>query len=137
VSLDLTGITQPEGIVFDPFAGTFGTLVVIDRGTKDLYELEPGGGVLRKIDVSFPPGARPTGVTIAPGSSNPVLRNYYVTDRGVVREDDGRVFETSRSRPATPRPSSMRARRSRSRGRGRGELDGPSATTAIPTRRAP
>jgi len=93
VSLVGTGITAPEGIVYDPFSGSFGTLVVADRGTRDLYELEPGGGVLRRIDITFPAGTRPSGVTIAPGSSNPVLRNYYVTDRGVLFQNDGRVFE--------------------------------------------
>ncbi len=93
-----TGITAPEGIVFDPLSRDGGSLVVADKGTRDLYELDPAGGLLRRIDVDFPGGVRPSGVTIAPGSANPVLRNYYVTDRGLdndfdPNENDGRVFE--------------------------------------------
>jgi hypothetical protein len=86
---------DPEGIVFDPF---WNTLVIADRSTRDLYEITPEGGVLRKIDVSFPGGVKPAGVTIAPGSTNPMLRNYYVVDRRVdndldPNENDGRLFE--------------------------------------------
>jgi len=86
---------DPEGIVYDPF---WNTLVIADRATRDLYEITPEGGVLRKIDVDFPSGAKPAGVTIAPGSTNPMLRNYYVVDRRVDNdndpyENDGRIFE--------------------------------------------
>jgi hypothetical protein len=89
------GIDDPEGIVYDPL---WDTLVVADRGTRDLYELTPEGGYLRKIDVNFPGGTRPSGVTIAPGSTNPMLRNYWVTDRRVDNggnpdENDGRIYE--------------------------------------------
>jgi hypothetical protein len=86
---------DPEGIVFDPF---WETLVIADRSTRDLYEITLEGGVLRKIDVNFPSGVKPAGVTIAPGSTNPMLRNYYVVDRrvdndGQPEENDGRLFE--------------------------------------------
>jgi hypothetical protein len=89
------GITDPEGIVYDPF---WNTLVVADRGTRDLYELTPSAGLLRRIDVNFPGGTKPAGVTIAPGTTNPSLRNYYVVDRRVDNdvdpfENDGRLFE--------------------------------------------
>jgi hypothetical protein len=89
------GITDPEGVVYDPF---WNTLVVADRGTRDLYELTPAGGLLRKIDVNFPGNVKPAGVTIAPGTTNPMLRNYYVVDRKVDNdvdpfENDGRLFE--------------------------------------------
>jgi hypothetical protein len=86
---------DPEGIVYDPF---WNTLVIADRATRDLYEITPSGGVLRKIDVNFPSGTKPAGVTIAPGSINPMMRNYYVVDRrvdndGDPEENDGRMFE--------------------------------------------
>lgn len=86
---------DPEGIVYDPF---WNTLVIADRATRDLYEISPTGTVLRKIDVNFPSGTKPAGVTIAPGSINPMLRNYYVVDRrvdndGDPNENDGRMFE--------------------------------------------
>ena len=89
------GINDVEGIVYDPF---WNTLVVADRSTRDLYELTPQGGYLRKIDVNFPGGTKPSGVTIAPGSTNPMLRNYWVTDRrldnnGNPNENDGRIYE--------------------------------------------
>ncbi len=86
---------DPEGIVYDPF---WNTLVLADRKTRDLYEVTPEGGYLRKIDVNFPGGTKPSGVTIAPGSTNPLLRNYWVTDRRVDNnsdpdENDGRIYE--------------------------------------------
>jgi hypothetical protein len=89
------GILDPEGIVYDPF---WNSLVVADRNTRDLYELTPEGGLLRKIDVNFPGSTKPAGVTIAPGSTNPMLRNYYVVDRRLDNDDnpgenDGRLFE--------------------------------------------
>jgi len=89
------GILDPEGIVHDPFWNTF---VVADRTTRALYELTPEGGLLRKIAVNFPGGSKISGVTIAPGSTNPSLRNYYVTDRGVDNNldpfaIDGRIYE--------------------------------------------
>ncbi|HEX6864093.1 MAG TPA: hypothetical protein VF414_14790, partial [Thermoanaerobaculia bacterium] len=95
ISLAGTPITHPRGIVYDPFKDT---LVIADRGTRDLYELSPAGVVLRKIDVNFPGGAVLSGVTIAPGSNNPTLRNYWVTDSAVDNgpqpfENDGRLFE--------------------------------------------
>jgi hypothetical protein len=98
VSLVGSGITVPEGIVYDPLSRVGGSLVVADKGTRDLYEFTPGGGLLRKIDVNFPASVRPSGVTIAPGSANALLRNYYVTDRGQDNdfnplENDGRLFE--------------------------------------------
>ena len=95
ISLLGTPITAPRGIVYDPFANS---LVIADRGTIDLYELTTAGVVLRKIDVNFPPSARLSGVAIAPGSNNPALRNYWVTDSRVDNgpdplENDGRLFE--------------------------------------------
>ena len=89
------GILDPEGIVYDPF---WNTLVLADRRGRDLYELTPEGGLLRKIDVNFPGGSKISGVTIAPGSTNPALRNYWVTDRRVDNlthpfENDGRIYE--------------------------------------------
>jgi hypothetical protein len=93
--LAVHGILDPEGIVYDPF---WDTLVVADRRGQELYELTPNGGLLRKIDVNFPAGSKPSGVAIAPGSTNPSLRNYYVTDRRVDNNDDpfendGRIYE--------------------------------------------
>jgi hypothetical protein len=95
MSVAAFGLTDPEGIVYDPF---WNTLVLADRGTRDLYELTPDGNFLRKIDVNFPSDMKPSGVTIAPGSTNPALRNYFVTDRHVDNdfdptENDGRIFE--------------------------------------------
>jgi hypothetical protein len=89
------GIEDPEGIVYDPF---WDTLIVADRSSRDLWELTPGGALLRRIDVDFPGGVKISGVTIAPGSTNPQLRNYWVTDRRVDNgedpfENDGRIYE--------------------------------------------
>lgn len=99
-SLIGTGITAPEGIFFDPESQAGGSLVIADKGTRNLYEFDPAGSLLRIIDVAFPADVRPSGVTIAPGTTNPVLRNYYVTDRGLDNnvdplENDGRIFEVA------------------------------------------
>jgi hypothetical protein len=95
ISLVGTPITAPRGIVYDPFANS---LVIADRNAIDLFELTPEGVLLRTIDVNFPPSARLSGVAIAPGSNNPTLRNYWVTDSQVDNgmdpfENDGRLFE--------------------------------------------
>jgi DNA-binding beta-propeller fold protein YncE len=97
ISLAGTPITAPRGVVYDPFTNS---LVIADRGTNDLYELTPEGVLLRKIDVNFPPNARISGVTIAPGSSNPAQSRYWVTDSVVDNdmdslENDGRLFEVA------------------------------------------
>jgi hypothetical protein len=89
------GIQDPEGIVYDPF---WNTLVVADRRGRALYELTSEGGVLRKIAANFPAGSKISGVTIAPGSTNASLRNYWVTDRRQDNidnplENDGRIYE--------------------------------------------
>jgi hypothetical protein len=89
------GIDDPEGIVYDPF---WDTLVIADRKSDDLFELTPDATLLRRIAVNFPGGARPSGLTIAPGSTNPLLRNYWVTDRRVDNGSDpfenyGRIYE--------------------------------------------
>jgi DNA-binding beta-propeller fold protein YncE len=89
------GIEDPEGIIYDPF---WDTLVVADRRSRDLWEFTPGGALLRRIDVDFPGGVKISGVAIAPGSTNPMLRNYWVTDRRVDNgedpfENDGRIYE--------------------------------------------
>jgi hypothetical protein len=94
-SLDPAEFDRPRGIVYDPF---WNTLVIADRGTGHLHEVAPGGALLRRIDVDFPAGIRLSGVTIAPGSTNPALRNYWVLDSGVDNnfdplENDGRLFE--------------------------------------------
>ena len=93
-----SGITDPEGIVYDPLANT---LVVADRGTRELYELRLSGEemeLLRKIDVNFPTGTRPSGVAIAPAPLNPMRRDYFVSDRRVDNnadpfENDGRIYQ--------------------------------------------
>jgi len=95
-SLAGLGIIDPEGIVYDPF---WNTLVLADRRTRALYEFTPEGNLLRKISPNFPGGSKPSGVAIAPGSTNPALRNYYVTDRRLDNtpelpdENDGRIYE--------------------------------------------
>jgi hypothetical protein len=95
-SLAGLGLLDPEGIVYDPF---WNTLVLVDRRARALFEFTPEGNLLRKITPNFPGGSKPSGVTIAPGSTNPALRNYYVTDRRLDNtpefpdENDGRIYE--------------------------------------------
>lgn len=93
--VDPFGIEDPEGIVYDPF---WDTVVVADRKNESLWEMTPDAMLLRRIDFDLPGGAKPSGLTIAPGSTNANLRNYWITDRAVDNgvdpfENDGRIFE--------------------------------------------
>jgi hypothetical protein len=92
-------ILKPKGIVYDPLENT---LIVADRGTtstnRDLYELSLDGVVLRKIDGTVPGGYKPSGVTLAASTVNPMLRALYVTDNAVDNgvdplENDGKIHQ--------------------------------------------
>jgi len=100
VSLAPLGILLPKGLTYDPIENT---LIIADRGTatanRDLYEITIDGLTkLRKIDGTVPGGYKPSGVTIAPSTLNPMLRALYVTDNGDdnganPEENDGDIHE--------------------------------------------
>ncbi len=88
-------ILKPKGITYDPIQNT---LIVADRENRDLFEFSIDGALLRKIDGTVVGGYKPSGVTIAPSTVNPLLRALFVTDNAVDNgvnplENDGKIHE--------------------------------------------
>jgi hypothetical protein len=88
-------ISKPKGITYDPIENT---LIVADRNNRDMFEFSLDGVLLRKIDGTVPGGYKPSGLTLAPSTVNPMLRALYVTDNAVDNgvdpdENDGKIHE--------------------------------------------
>jgi hypothetical protein len=88
-------ISKPKGITYDPIQNT---LIVADRNNRDMFEFSVDGVLLRKIDGTVPGGYKPSGLTLAPSTVNPMLRALYVTDNAVDNgvdplENDGKIHE--------------------------------------------
>jgi hypothetical protein len=88
-------INKPKGITYDPIQNT---LIVGDRNNRDMFEFSIDGVLLRKIDGTVPGGYKPSGLTLAPSTVNPMLRALYVTDNAVDNdtdpsENDGKIHE--------------------------------------------
>ena len=88
-------IDKPKGITYDPIQNT---LIVADRNNRDMFEFSLDGVLLRKIDGTVPGGYKPSGLTLAPSTVNPMLRALYVTDNAVDNgvdplENDGKIHE--------------------------------------------
>jgi hypothetical protein len=90
------GIVDPEGIGVDTARDT---LVISDRGSRDLFEVSKDGLLVQVADTSTIPGIRsPSGVTLAPASNDPGRTNWWVVDRGIDNdnnpdENDGKIYE--------------------------------------------
>lgn len=101
------GIVDPEGIGVDTARDT---LVISDRGSKDIFEVSKDGLLVQVANTSTIPGIRsPSGVTVAPASNDPARMNWWIVDRGVdnnadPNENDGKIYELSVT-PVDPPPS--------------------------------
>jgi len=89
------GINDAETVEFDPTAGTLYTIG--DNGDA-IVELTPSGAVVSEIDTSQIPFQRPAGLALAPRSTDPSKRSFYVADRGLDNdphptENDGAIYE--------------------------------------------
>jgi DNA-binding beta-propeller fold protein YncE len=90
------GLSDPEGLVFDPVQAT---LYVIDRTRRGpVAELTTDGELIRTIDLETLNLIAPAGIAIAPSSEDRRSRSLYLVDRGVdngrdPNENDGRLFE--------------------------------------------
>ncbi len=96
-SFDTTamGLIDPEGITFNPNSGN---LYIVGEPSGMLFEVTIAGSLVQTIDISAANAANPAGLTIAPSSHNPTVRNIYITARGVDNnsdpsENDGKVYE--------------------------------------------
>lgn len=96
--LEEFGGVDPEGLDVDVANGT---LLVVESTTNGrILELTPGGVLLRVFDTSDASVKTPAGVTVAPGSTDPGRRSFYVVDRARDGQNDGRIHEFSL--PAVP-----------------------------------
>jgi uncharacterized protein YjiK len=89
------GISDPEGIAYDP---SDGSLLVISRSDDVIARITMRGRLIDTIDLSSLGIMRAAGITLAPASDDPSLTDVYIVDRGVdndvdPHEDDGRLIE--------------------------------------------
>ena len=106
------GFNILEGLGYN---GVNGTLLLLSTKMNDKYlgETTTSGALLRAYDLAAYTGlTHREDVTFAPGSQNPAIKNFYITDRGIDNnndrnENDGEVYEISigNSPTATPGPS--------------------------------
>jgi hypothetical protein len=88
------GARDPEGIEYYPGRNT---LLVVDSGSKKVYEVSRQGALLNVINISAAPIIKAAGITLAPATNHPG-QNMYIVDRGVdnntdPNENDGRFYE--------------------------------------------
>lgn len=89
------GITDPEGVTFDPLSEQ---LYVIGKPRRALLHVTTGGQALRTVTLDSSALYKPAGLMVAPSSFGDGADSLYVVDRGVDNnsdpsENDGRLFE--------------------------------------------
>lgn len=89
------GILDPEAGHYD---STTGHLILAGRSDEDLYEVTTDGLLVRILTIADVNTGKLAGLTMAPGSRNPTIMNYYVVDRGTdndvdSNENDGKLYE--------------------------------------------
>ncbi|MCB0061893.1 MAG: hypothetical protein KDE19_07255 [Caldilineaceae bacterium] len=94
---EIYDILAPEGIHHDAETNT---LLVMDGRLKNVYQLSTTGALLEIFSLSIGDPRRPSGITMAPSTTDPTQNNIFVVDRGVDNdtdptENDGKVFEYS------------------------------------------
>ena len=104
------GFNILEGLGYNPDSGTL-LLLSSKKADKYLGETTTSGTLLRAYDLAaFTTLTHREDVTLAPGSGEPTLKNFYITDRGEdnnndPNENDGEVYEISISGPPTATPT--------------------------------
>lgn len=101
------GIIDPEGIYRDPATGN---LILTSADPTKLFEVSTAGALKRTYDVSAAGAIKLAGVVMAPSSTAAGVTNFYLVDRAVdnnadPRENDGRIYEFTREKPASPAPT--------------------------------
>ena len=91
------GITDPEGIEWNPDSGT---LYVVGKPETAIGELTTNGALVRMHDISAANAYKPAGLAYGPASQNSSLRSIYIVDRNVdnasnPNENDGKIYEMS------------------------------------------
>ena len=95
VDLAALGLTDPEGVAFDPRSEA---LYVVGKPSARLLHVTPDGRALRTVSLAGVGLYKPAGLTVAPSSLGNGADSLYVVDRGVDNdsdptENDGRLFE--------------------------------------------
>ena len=95
------GSKGSEGLGYDPARNT---LLVLDPGTKKIFETTKAGILLNTIDLAAANPRHAEDVVLAPSLANPAQMNMYVVARGVdnnqdPNENDGKLHELSVSLP--------------------------------------
>jgi uncharacterized protein YjiK len=88
-------VNDPEGVEHN---ADDDTLFILDQDTKTIAHTSRSGVLIRTIDLDFLDMRNPAGITYAPGSSDPSVKNLYLADRGVdnagdPNENDGMIYE--------------------------------------------
>ena len=102
------GQADPEGCEYSTASGT---LFIVSSNSHDLLEVTPQGALVQNVALPLPSGAKPGGLTVAPGSVDPGQTNIYIADRAVDNNDngnenDGKIYEIQLSgSPPTPTPT--------------------------------
>jgi len=95
------GARDPEGMAYDSVRDT---ILIVDQDSQKIYEFDKAGGLLNTISIAGNSVDRAAGLAVAPGSSSPTERHYYVVARGLDNdshptENDGKMYEFSASLP--------------------------------------
>ncbi len=90
------GLTDPEGIEFDPKSGN----LFLVSNPDTLFEVSTDGILVNAYDISAANAVKPAGVAVGPSSNDPNSKSAYITDRGVDNdvnptENDGKIYEFS------------------------------------------
>ena len=96
------GSVGTEGLGYDPARNT---LLIVDPGTKKIFETTKAGILLNTIDLSVANPRHAEDVVLAPSLANPAVTNMYVVARGQDNnanpdENDGKMHELSVSLPS-------------------------------------
>jgi len=94
------GATDPEGLAYDPARDT---ILVLDDGSRTIYELSKSGALLNTIPINVTNGDQESGLAVGARSTGSG-RSYYIVDRGVdndtdPNENDGRMYEITATLP--------------------------------------
>ncbi|MFZ0534798.1 MAG: metallophosphoesterase, partial [Anaerolineales bacterium] len=99
------GVTDPEGVEFNPVDGTL--FVLSSASNRIIIETTISGSLLQTINVSASSSKAPAGLAYAPASDGSGSRHFYIVDRGIDNNNDpniidGKMYELTAPVPSTP-----------------------------------
>ena len=99
------GVTDPEGIDFNPISGTL--FILSSSSNRVIVETTTAGSMLQTINVSASSSTAPAGLAYAPASDGSGLQHFYIVDRGIDNNEnpniiDGKMYEMTAPVSGTP-----------------------------------